>query len=188
MNRKAERMESTWMELNLPWTAEFWSSLTPDRLLALNPHWHITPMPDGGFEVEDILLRTRFTLRTECVASDSGWTMHAPDMGLTLRAKPMNQGDNTALAYVCEPAGNGVTIGQMEENLRYWLASLREYYRLYAEDTFKTRFWRFFMNRIMLRMNPTQRRICAFIMKVTLLEIILILVLIIGFWFYNRMG
>ena len=42
------------------------------------------------------------------------------------------------------------------------------------------------MNRAMLRMNPSQRKICIMIYKITVVEIILILVLIIGFVYFNR--
>ena len=67
--------------------------------------------------------------------------------------------------------------------MQYWLPSMREYYRLHENNSFKRRCWRFFMDKVMLTMNPTQRRISGFMFKLTVLECLLIVILGVG-WFY----
>jgi hypothetical protein len=79
-------------------------------------------------------------------------------------------------------------IAALEETfgLGLWLRGIREYLRLYLSNSPNTLFFRFLMNRVMLRMNPSQRKICIMIYKITVVEIILILVIIIGFVYFNR--
>lgn len=176
---------SEWMPLNLPWMKDFWQRMDAMTLMRLNPHWHIDVQEDR-FAVDDILANKEFTIAPRLESTEDSWSASFDDIGLTIHARSAKDGANTELAYVLagEP-GAALDSDALEKGLRYWLPSTREYYRLYENNSMKHRFWRMVMNKIMLKMNPTQRRICGFMFKLTLLEIALIIVLGVGFFFYN---
>lgn len=177
-------VQGVWMETNLPWNPSFWESLKDKTLMRLNPHWHIEKPRSGTFPVEDVLVETEF--RTAPVLEYDGSTFKAlfHEIGLTLSARPCEDGGNTALRFdVDQPEGSGFTAEDAARTMQYWLPSVREYYRLHESDSFKLRAWRFFMDKVMLTMNPTQRRISGFMFKLTVLECLLIVILGVG-WFY----
>ncbi|WP_147820585.1 hypothetical protein [Salidesulfovibrio onnuriiensis] len=181
--REVGAAASEWMTTNLPWLESFWQEMDAMRLMRLNPHWHIDEK-DGGYAIDDIM--TDFEFGTDAILENGPgrWSADFPSIGLTLLARKGPDG-NAELAYeFTQQPGCRLDAAKAERLVRYWLPSLREYYRLHGEDSLKHRFWRFVMNRIMLKMNPTQRRICSFMLKLTVLETLLIVVLAIGFWFY----
>lgn len=173
-----------WLSLGLPWRPAFWERLRPLTLLRLNPHWSLAPGPGPTWDVEDLLLERRFAVDPAFVARAEAWSASFPNLGLRLEAVSRADGADTALRWDLEPAAGGAGLSTEEagSNLRYWLPSLREYYRLYESDGLKHRFWRLFMNRVMLTMNPAQRRTCSFIFKFTLLELLLIVVLLTAYF------
>lgn len=188
-----------WMPLNLPWKQDFWDKLGAMRTMRLNPHWHIeendgyseVDIPGDGdqYDIDDILVDRQFPLRTEVEHGEGSWTVQFKGVNLTLHARSEDDGDNTAIAYEYAPFNDKAPSSEkMEELVRHWLPSIREYYRLFTADSMRNRFFRFLMDKIMLRMNPTQRRICAFMFKLTLLEVLLIIVLGVGFYFYANTG
>lgn len=178
----AQADTSPWMETNLPWVAPFWSNMDAMKTMRLNPHWHIEE-GETSYEVEDLIAEAEFNTSVSVHADVDSWHAEFPGLGLTLHARPDS---NNNLEFSFTQTGEEVIDQEkLELSLRYWLPSMREYARLYAEDTIKTRCWRWFMNKVMLKMNPTQRRICMFMFKLTLLEMLLIVILGVGFYFYN---
>lgn len=65
-----------------------------------------------------------------------------------------------------------------------WIKAIREYLRIYLKTTPATLFWRLVMNRIILTMNPSQRKICLMIARFTLLEVLVILLIVIGYYIF----
>lgn len=178
---------SEWMETNLPWKPEFWNELEEMTVMRLNPHWHIDGT-DGGYQVDDILSDVQFTTQASLMAESAQFSITFSGAGVDILARRGTDGQ-TELAYHFDAdTAPKFDAKKIEEAMLFWLPSLREYYRLFATDSLRNRFWRFFMNKVMLKMNPTQRRICAFMFKLTLLEMILIVVLAVGFWFYSNAG
>ncbi len=172
------------LETNLPWNATFWANITAKTLMRLNPHWHIEKPKSGIYPVEDVLVESEFRSAPVLSASDDTFTAHFPEIGLTLSARSCEGGANTAVSFDMDAeAGNALTPEDAARTMQYWLPSLREYYRLHEANSLKHRAWRFFMNKVMLTMNPTQRRISGFMFKLTVLECLLIVILGVG-WFY----
>ncbi|MGE4290573.1 MAG: hypothetical protein AB7E32_00060 [Desulfovibrio sp.] len=173
-----------WIPLGLPWNQDFWERLQPLTLLRLNPHWNMEPGPGPAWNVEDVLVEQRFTAAPEISVDQGSWTARFPAAGLLLSARSRDDGANTELRWDYEQAaeGTGLLPAQAQSTVQYWLPSLREYYRLFESDGLKHRFWRLFMDKVMLTMNPTQRRICSFIFKFTLLELLLIFVLLVAYF------
>ena len=176
--------QNAWMETNLAWNPSFWENLKPKTLMRLNPHWHIEKDKGAGHPVEDVLVESHFTASPEMDFDGSTFTARFADIGLTLSARSCQDGANTALSFSLDGERASALTGEdAARTMQYWLPSIREYYRLHESSSFKHRAWRFFMDKIMLTMNPTQRRICGFMFKLTVLECLLILILGIG-WFY----
>ncbi|QJB57543.1 hypothetical protein [Pseudodesulfovibrio sp. zrk46] len=172
-----------WMETSLAWNPKFWENLKSKTLMRLNPHWHIEKDSGSGFPVEDVLVESEFNTKPLMAFSGETFKANFPEIGLTISARACEDGKNTALSFSKEKDNSPVTPEDAARTMQYWLPSIREYYRLYETNTIKHRYWRFFMDKIMLTMNPTQRRICGFMLKLTVLECLLILILGVG-WFY----
>nr|WP_287410722.1 hypothetical protein [Pseudodesulfovibrio sp.] len=174
-----------WMETNLPWNTAFWSDLKGKTLMRLNPHWHVEKDKiSEGFPVEDVLVEAEFRATPELTATADTFQASFPEIGLTLSARKCEDGANTALSFTMDEVENcPFTAEDAGRTMQYWLPSLREYYRLHESNSLKHRAWRFFMNKVMLTMNPTQRRISGFMFKLTVLECLFIVILGVG-WFY----
>jgi len=176
--------KNVWMETNLAWNPTFWETLNVKHLMRLNPHWHLDKIANGSYPVEDVLVESEFKTAPDLHFDGENFTAHFPEIGLTLSARSCENGKNTALSFDIEAEkGAAFTAEDAQRTMQYWLPSIREYYRLYESGSFKHRMWRFFMNKVILTMNPTQRRICGFMFKLTILECLLIVILGVG-WFY----
>jgi hypothetical protein len=73
-----------------------------------------------------------------------------------------------------------------EQTLTLWVQSIRQYLRLYLTTTPYTLFFRFLMNRALLKMNPSQRKISLMLYRFTLLEIVVILIIVVGYFTLGR--
>ncbi|CCH49278.1 hypothetical protein [Pseudodesulfovibrio piezophilus] len=176
--------QDIWMETSLPWNTSFWEKLTGKTLMRLNPHWHIEKDSAIGFPVEDVLVETEFHTAPTLSLEAGIFRAEFPEVGLTLSARACGNGTDTALSFHTDtPEGSPLTAEDAARTMQYWLPSLREYYRLHESNSIKHRFWRFFMDKVMLTMNPTQRRISGFMFKLTVLECLLTVILGVG-WFY----
>jgi len=69
----------------------------------------------------------------------------------------------------------------LEQNMLLWVRAIQEYLRIYATTSPYTLFFRLLMNRMVLQMNPSQRKICLMISKITVVEIVVIIVIVIGY-------
>lgn len=185
--------ENIWMPLNLPWKQDFWEELNSMKTMRLNPHWHITESEtvrgtgDGAaYDIDDILSDRQYTIHVMTASGPDHWEARFGETGLVIRARSEENGENTALSFEIDQRDEEPVISreQVANLIEHWLPSIREYYRLFTADTWRNRFFRFLMNKVMLSMNPTQRRICAFMFKLTVLEALLIIVLGVGFYFY----
>jgi hypothetical protein len=74
---------------------------------------------------------------------------------------------------------------EKEYDLRYglglWLRSIKEYLRLFITATPNTLFFRFIMDHAILKMNPSQRKISQMILRFTALEILVIILIVVGY-------
>ncbi|WP_154655436.1 hypothetical protein [Maridesulfovibrio hydrothermalis] len=175
-----------WMDTNLQWNPKFWKSLKAKTLMRLNPHWHLDKKTEAGTPVEDMLVDKKFLSEPILSFEQNIFKADFPETGLSISARMDDNGGSTSLRYDFTPvADSKFTTEDAQKTVQYWLPSLREYYRLHQSNSVKHRFWRFFMDKIMLTMNPTQRRICSFMFKLTMLEILFVTALIIGWHFYG---
>ncbi|WP_291327053.1 hypothetical protein [Desulfovibrio sp. UCD-KL4C] len=175
---------SIWMDTNLAWNPSFWEKITSKTLMRLNPHWDIAKPENNLFPVEDVLVETEFNTAPDLKFDTETFKATFPEIGLTLSTRSSDNGTNTEISFsLNQIAGCKFSSEDAARTMQYWLPSIREYYRLHESNSFKHRCWRIFMDKVMLTMNPTQRRICGFMFKLTVLECLLIVILGVG-WFY----
>ena len=73
----------------------------------------------------------------------------------------------------------------VEQEVLLWIRAIQEYLRLYTTTTPHTFIFRILMNRMLLQMNPSQRNICIMITKITIIEILVILILVVGYVYFS---
>ncbi|MFC1889660.1 hypothetical protein ACFL4G_07885 [Thermodesulfobacteriota bacterium] len=73
-----------------------------------------------------------------------------------------------------------------ESDLFLWIKSIREYLRIYIIRNPATLFFRVLMNRVILTMNPSQRKICLMLFRFTLLEVLVIILIVVGYVMFAK--
>lgn len=73
-----------------------------------------------------------------------------------------------------------------EQDILLWIRAIQEYLRLYTATTPRTLFFRVLMNKMILQMNPSQRKICLMLTKITVIELLVILILVLGYAYFIR--
>ena len=175
--------------LRLPADASLdWRSiLDAERLLRLHPHWHVEVIESDGGRVRarlkdhatektfDFALALDFPGPHAFAITPSSWPV------TTIRF--FTREERVHVTFV---TAAGPLTAEDERNLTLWLQSIRQYLRLYLTTTPYTLFFRFLMNKALLRMNPSQRKICLMIYRFTLLEIVVIAIILIGYFTLGR--
>lgn len=81
--------------------------------------------------------------------------------------------------------GSGDAIEEeMEKTIFLWIRAIQEYLRLYTSNKPTALLFRLVMNKMMLAMNPSQRKICIMLTKITIVEVLVILVIVAGYVFF----
>lgn len=70
---------------------------------------------------------------------------------------------------------------KLDENTFLWLKSIREYLRLFLKNSLYNSFFRIIMDKIILTMTPSQRKVSLMLYRVTLVEILAILLILVGY-------
>jgi hypothetical protein len=168
--------------------------LDENRLIRLHPHWFIdnAKQRDSGLfaELHDYATEQVFTLGVQL------GTISAPDdpegaeiiMRITLFDYPVTElllyvrqdKSRVRVRYVDAQPGD-----DLEADILLWISSIQEYLRMYTTTTPRTLFFRLLMNRMILQMNPSQRKICIMITKITIIELLVILILVVGYVYFT---
>lgn len=181
---------TTQIDLALPVTATAVSSfsevLTAERLVRLHPHWHIEKLRSAEGE-----MIARLKDHATDTVFDFSFRLNfqgAHEFSIDCKGGPAERirffVDNAGLQVSFDPHGDGLT-PEEEQDLTLWIQSIRQYLRLYLKTTPYTRFFRGLMNKAILKMNPSQRKICLMLYRFTLLEIVVILLIVIGYFAFN---
>ncbi len=166
--------------------SHFSEVISAERLIRLHPHWHIEKLRQDGNDMTarlkdhatdtlfDLSFELKFTAPHEFSISCKG----GPAESILFFAK------NSRLHVSFTPHGDRLT-PEEEQDLTLWIQSIRQYLRLYVKTTPYTRFFRGLMNKAILKMNPSQRKICLMLYRFTLLEIVVILLIVIGYFAFR---
>lgn len=171
--------------LELPANFDLQTLFPHDRLLRLHPNWFVSDFRrDGG--VFTTILKDYVT-EEEFPASGSFLFNENEDE--LLRINLISPFD-VAIVFVNRDSRLKVRISSADEvidaddPLLLWIRSIKEYIRLYVKRTPLTLLFRLLMNRMMLQMDPSQRKICLLIAKITAVELLVIILLVVGYVFF----
>jgi len=177
-------------DLYLDWdsgtSAKAFTKIDKESLFRLNPHWIINSFESSedsyiaritDHETErDSVLQGNITFNhtgLPCLAAqDTIWER------ITFGAKGGHL--HAYVDYTEEPSA------EEERRIVLWLRSIKEYVRLYTKTTLNTWVFRYIMNRIVLKMTPSQRKISLMLIRVTVLEMVAILLILVGWFFLFR--
>ncbi|MEN8211833.1 MAG: hypothetical protein ABFR31_08955 [Thermodesulfobacteriota bacterium] len=171
-------------DLGLQVTADFdLQSLFPnDRLLRLHPHWFIKNFKKNELsfsaDIEDYATQEKFSITGIVVYPDKAHEfMHIKlSGGLEKEILFLDRG-GTLKAQVVSSHGPVTD----DDPLLLWIRGIREYIRLFLKKTPITLFFRILMNRMVLKMDPSQRKISMMITKITAVEVLVIILIVVGY-------
>ncbi len=171
------------------------SILDANKLLHLHPHWFVdqSDQRDNGLFVtlRDYATDQEFSLG---VHLDHSTAQDDPEdceifMRVTLFDFGIREllffttGDKTRLRvrYTDEDPDDA-----LEQDILLWTRAIQEYLRLYTATTPRTLFFRLLMNKVLLQMNPSQRKISIMLTKITVIELLVILILVMGYAYFIK--
>lgn len=179
-------------ELNLPITDKTLEILPgnlidAEKLIRLNPLWTVLTFKQDGdtfqAELKDYSSEREFILNGRFVT----------DMPETLNVE-FTEGDYTLISIRPVEDNYLATVvytdpefeeeSEQEHHTVMWLRGIQEYLRLYQKKTINTVVFRYIMNRIVLTMTPSQRKICLMLLRLTVVEVVVILIIVIGYVFF----
>jgi hypothetical protein len=74
---------------------------------------------------------------------------------------------------------------EQEQDMLLWIRAIQEYLRLYATTTPQTLVFRGIMNGMMLKMNPSQRKITVMLTKITVIELLVTIIIVVGYVYFG---
>lgn len=176
-------------DLFLSWdttkTTKIFSVINDELYFRLNPHWIIDSFvsSSGTYSVEitDHATEESFVLTGTISIDASGFPVISSDSRdwLSISLCEKNGSLHAGVTYTETPPE------EVERLLVLWLRSIKEYLRLYATSTINTRFFRMLMNRVILKMTPSQRKISLMLIRITVLELLVILLIVVGWFFFS---
>jgi hypothetical protein len=177
--------------LALDWgAAEFKAHFSAEKLLRLHPHWHLGELASAGGT-------WHATLKNHATESD---------FQLVFRLDfPAGTGTDACMriefegahldAMVFERSRGRIVVRLVNPypparpdlfQLDLWLRGIYGYLGLYVRNTPWRQINRVIMNRVLIPMNPSQRKISIMIYRFTVLEVVVILLIVVGYFFFMR--
>lgn len=168
--------------LSLPEQFKPGSIFPGDRLLRLHPHWFVRRFSrtDESFtaEIEDYSSGDQFDLAGQILydkAASDLITIHL-DKGIEMTLTFLKENDR--LKVRIDTPGAPV---DDDHPILLWVRAIREYLFLYTRTTPWSVVFRLIMNRMILQMNPSQRKISIMITKITVIEVLVIILIVVGY-------
>ncbi|MEN8244087.1 MAG: hypothetical protein ABFS43_04215 [Thermodesulfobacteriota bacterium] len=153
-----------------------------EKLLHLHPHWFIEEIKEDRegvkTRIKDHATETHFNIRFALVISElSGMSLDFKNESL----HNITLFNKNGRLYASVSGETSEQELDQHYSLSLWLRSIREYIRLFIKTTPNTLFFRFIMDHAVLKMNPSQRKISLMILRFTALEILVIVLIVIGY-------
>ncbi len=175
--------------LALDWSVQdFKEHFTPEKLLHLHPHWHV-----GEVVAEGAAWRVALKNHETEMTFGLVFRMDFPeDADVCLRIE-FEAAQLDALVFEC--ANGRIVVRLVSQRapadpdhfqLELWLRGIFGYLGMYTRNTPGRLVNRFVMNRFLIPMNPSQRKICIRIYRFTVLEVVVILLIVMGYFFFMR--
>lgn len=121
-----------------------------------------------GLEITEILENKKISLRVENgVLKELTFLIEKNNEGILLTHQFLIDSDDEAL------------LKETQTELRFWLRSIGEYLKIAGGETLWRRFFKWFMDKIWLRLSLSERKIAIIITKISIFEIVLLIILVI---------
>lgn len=158
--------------------------LPPARLLRLHPHWFVGPVVSKGSHhsthIRDYATDREFDVSFSLIFHGRETIDLEFDTGPLTRLRV----ERSAKGWRGLAGFNGRPTEEAERDAQLWLRGMREYIRLYLSANPLNLFFRMLMNRVILRMNPSQRKITVMIWKITVVEVAVIILIIVAYFLF----
>jgi hypothetical protein len=167
--------------LDLPGNFEVGVLFPGDRLLRLHPNWFIQDFQrtDEHFSAS---IKDYATEETNPLSG----TFRFNSGNDTLLEISLADENETCITFSNLDGKLHVQLRSQKEiegtdPLLLWVKAIREYVRIYVKKTPATLFFRLLMNRMVLQMNPSQRKISLMMVRLTIVEIFIIILIVVGY-------
>ena len=151
------------------------------RLLSLHPNWFISDLSQQG-EDFTVKIKDYDTENTSLLTGNIKFNSEKKEIlaisltgAVNINIRFFNI-DNLLSVQTFSPEKIETT-----DPALLWIRAIKEYIRLYIKTTPVTIFFRILMNRMILTMNPSQRKICMMLAKITFVEIIVIIFIVVAY-------
>jgi len=169
----------------LPASFDLQSLFSGDSLLRFHPNWFVLDFQQNGKSftaaIKDYVTEEEFPL--------SGSFVFNRTAGELLYIQ-LTENIDLGISFLNRNNKLKVQISSKEKEidpndpLLLWIRAIKEYIRIYLKRTPVTLFFRLLMNKVILKMDPSQRKICLMMAKITAVELLVILLVVIGFVFF----
>ena len=167
--------------------------LNEKKLLHLHPHWFVNECQeqDGGLlaSLKDYETDHEFQLglHIDFTPTQINESNCQAVMRISLSGYTVNQllffSEHDKMQIKITGSGDLVE-EEIEKSMFLWIRAIQEYIRLYTSNKPTALFFRLIMNKMILQMNPSQRKICIMLTKITVVEVLVILVIVVGYVFF----
>ena len=157
--------------------------LSIETFLRLNPHWIIEAVEESGdsftASLKDHVTGTDFTVK-------GAVTIASNRLIISMDHEAYR---SIEVFITVDKLMGGVDYGfeenelteEVERHVVLWLRSIKEYLRMYLTNSLNAKVFRYMMNRVILKMNPSQRKISLMLIRITVVEIFVILLIVVGY-------
>ncbi|PHR28457.1 MAG: hypothetical protein COA36_06160 [Desulfotalea sp.] len=158
--------------------------LSIETLFRLNPHWMLESVEEenGNFEahLKDHVTEQEFSLSGTIAAPEKGRLVVTLDHEIYQSIEIFTTKENLmgVVTYGCTEEE---LTEEVERHVVLWLRSVKEYLRMYLKESLNAKIFRYVMNKIVLTMTPSQRKISLMLIRITVVEIIVILFIVVGY-------
>ncbi len=168
----------------LPAAFDLRSLFPGDRLLRFHPNWFVSDFqqkeaePSFSATIKDYVTEEEFLLSGRFVFNRTD-----NELLLIQLTAPADRG----ISFLHRNNKLKVQISSQEKEidphdpLLLWIRAIKEYIRIYLKRTPVTLFFRVLMNKMVLKMDPSQRKICLMMAKITAVELLVILLIVIAY-------
>ncbi len=169
------------LNLEIPDHLDLQSLFPDDRMLRLHPNWFVSEFNDTGesftANIKDYVSDKKFELFGKILFHEDEQSCIKITLSgivdIEIHFFPLNH-----TLHVQTRSNDEI---EATDPVLLWIRAIKEYIRLYIRKTPVTLFFRLLMNKMVLQMNPSQRKICMMLAKITLVEIIVIIFILIGY-------
>jgi hypothetical protein len=168
----------------LPASFDLRSLFSGDRLLRFHPNWFVSDFqqqeaePSFTATIKDYVTEEEFLLSGRFVfnRTDNELLLIQLTGPADIEISFLNR--NNKLKVQISSKDKEI---DPDDPLLLWIRAIKEYIRLYLKRTPVTLFFRVLMNKMVLKMDPSQRKICLMMAKITAVELLVILLIVIAY-------